>query len=783
MKVILTEKPSVARDIAHSLAVRNRKDGYFEGNGYQITWAFGHLVGLQEPDDYDKTWKRWSLQTLPIIPRQFALKARGDDAAIKQLAVITRLFQSSEEIICATDAGREGELIFRYILAWTGCTDKPSKRLWISSLTDEAIRQGFQQLQDCRAYEGLYRAAKCRSEADWIVGMNATRLYTLKFGQGSTLWTLGRVQTPVLALVVQRDLEIAHFIPKDFWELITVYRETRFQYTGGRFEQPADAETLLNRVKAHDFQITEVKGKRERILPPLPYDLTGLQKDMSLRYGYTAERTLNAAQSLYEKKLITYPRTDSRCLSSDMKPLIKPLLERLAMRFGQAVAGLDLEHLVLSDRLFNDGKVSDHHALIPTMTLPRSLADEEAKVYEAVAQRLIACFYPPCIKEITTVLGKAGDTEFKTAGTVIIDLGWQTLFQFPEAAGDEKEQKNLPLFEPGESGPHQPAIAQGKTTPPKHFTEASLLSMMESAGKTCDDDELREALKEKGLGTPATRASIIETLIRRNYLQRQKKALLSTEAGRYLISLIGDQRLKSAAMTGEWESKLKKIERSAYDPDQFMAEIISFTRHMLEIGVQPGIDETRLGDCPLCGQDVIEGRQGYGCSRWKAGCRFVLWKQVFGVTITSHLARQLLQNLQTDSAYPIQVDNEVFYARLTLNQQGQIGFLKQRSKSAPLLTTALADCPLCSGKIVETAKGYSCSEWRNGCTMVIWKTIAHKKITPAMARKLLTTGETGVLAGFKSGKGKEFRVNLKLIDGKVHMDFAGLSHSNSLDKQ
>jgi DNA topoisomerase-3 len=778
MKVILTEKPSVARDIAQTLAVRSRKDGYFEGNGYQITWAFGHLVGLKEPDDYDQAWKRWSLQTLPIIPEPFALKARGDDSAIKQLAVITRLFRNSDEIICATDAGREGELIFRYILTWTDCVHKPARRLWISSLTDEAIRQGFQQLQDCRVYEGLYRAAKCRSEADWIVGMNATRLYTLKFGQGGTLWTLGRVQTPVLALVVQRDREIAHFIPKDFWELITVYRETRFQYTGGRFERPDDAEALLNRIKTDDFRITGVKGKQERILPPLLYDLTDLQKDMSLRHGFTAEKTLNAAQSLYEKKLITYPRTDSRCLGSDMKPLMKPLLERLARRFAEAVAGLDLEHLAMSGRLFNDGKVSDHHAIIPTMTLPGLLADEEAKVFDAVAQRLIAAFYPPCIKDVTTVHGQAGDTGFKTTGTVIIDPGWQALYKIPEPASEDKEQKHLPRFVPGESGPHQPAVTQGKTAPPKPFTEAGLLGMMESAGKTCDDEELREALKEKGLGTPATRAAIIETLIRRNYLQRQKKTLLSTEAGRHLISLIADERLKSAAMTGEWESKLKKIERNAYDPDQFMAEIVAFTRNMLEPGGQRRIDESRFGDCPLCGHAVIEGRQGYGCSRWKDGCRFVLWKQVFGIEVTHGMARQLLQNFQTDSAYSVHIDDEVFQARLTLNQQGQTGYLKHQGRSGPV-TAALADCPLCGGKIVETAKGYSCSEWRNGCKMVIWKTIAHKKITPAMAKKLLTQGETGVLTGFKSGQGKEFSVNLKLINGQVRMDFAGRSGSDS----
>lgn len=771
MKVILTEKPSVARDIARCLKINNRHDGYFEGNGYQITWAFGHLLELKEPDDYRLEWKRWTLAALPIIPESFELKARGDEGAQKQLSIIKRLFKSADEIICATDAGREGELIFRYILSWTRCQQKPFKRLWISSMTDEAIRQGFANLQVGSHYDGLYRAARCRSESDWIVGLNATRLYTLKFGGQGVLWTIGRVQTPVLAMITQKDKEIADFVPKDFWELHTTYRNTDFSYTGGRFDDKNQAENQCASCIGHDFEITDVKAKKETINPPLLYDLTELQKDMSIRYGLTAEQTLSLAQQLYEKKHITYPRTDSRYLSQDMKPTIKPLLEKLSQWFNEAVSGLNLANLTLSARYFNDGKVSDHHAIIPTSQLPVNLSEVESNVYQAIAIRLIAAFYPPCIKQQTHVLGRVQQVNigFKTQGTLVVDPGWQVLYQSSE---NDKAEKLLPSFIKGETGAQQPCLVQGKTTPPKPYNEASLLSMMESAGKTCDDEALKEALKEKGLGTPATRAAIIEVLIKRGYIIRQKKILLSTESGRHLISIIRDDRLKLAAMTGEWEAKLKQIERNLYDPEQFMTEIIQFTKNIKEEADKPLYDVNRLGQCPRCQHPIIEGHKGYGCSDWKQGCTFVLWKESLGIHITPAMASQLLQTTRTLQTVTIKLDGRLQRAYLTLNTHGEMGYSLAQASEIKANTEAIGVCPLCNGAIINTAKAYSCSEWRNGCPLVIWHTIAHKKITRTMAIKLITQGETGLLSGFKSTQGTDFEANLKLINGKVEMDFS-----------
>jgi DNA topoisomerase-3 len=780
MRVILTEKPSVARDIARCLKINQRHDGYFSGKNVQITWAFGHLLELNEPNDYQPEWKRWTISDLPIIPEVFKLKTKEDAGAKKQLQIIKRLFNSASEIICATDAGREGELIFRYILTWTHCQQTPVKRLWISSMTDEAILQGFKNLRDGAHYESLYQAARCRSEADWIVGLNATRIYTLKYGGKGRLWTIGRVQTPVLAMIVQKDKEIALFVAHDFWELHTRYKEVDFTFTGGRFEQQHAAETLCAACEQKLFEITAVKSKQETLLPPLFFDLTTLQKEMSRRYGFTAEQTLGYAQQLYESKHITYPRTDSRYLSTDLKPTIKPLLNALRTLFNEPIAALDLTALTLTTRYFNDAKVADHHAIIPTRTLPaqRELTTPLGKVYEAIVIRFIAAFYPPCIKLITVVSGSVLDVDipFRTQGTVIAQIGWQVLYK--QGANEDKNERLLPAFVKGETGTQEPFISQGRTTPPKPYNEASVLSMMESAGKTCTDPELKEALREKGLGTPATRAAIIETLIKRGYIERQHKALLSTANGRYLLAIIRDERLISAAMTGDWEAKLKQIEGETYDAKQFMAEIVHFTQQLIEGAKQPRFDVEHLGNCPRCQQPVIEGKKGYGCSAWKEGCTFVLWKTQWGVTLTRALVSELLRCFSTLQAQVVTIDGDSLLAYLTLTVQGDLGYQPSAVKSLTPLTQAIATtevlalCPLCHSEVIETSKAFSCTQQANGCSLLIWKTIAHKKITLVMVKKLLKKGETGVLKGFKSNKGTAFSANLKLVDGKVVMDFS-----------
>jgi DNA topoisomerase-3 len=774
MKVILAEKPSVARDIAKCLGVTQRKDGYIEGNGYQVTWAFGHLVELKEPDEYFPEWKRWTLETLPIIPEKFQLRARGEDSAKKQLNTIKTLFKGADEIICATDAGREGELIFRYILSWSQCLRKPVKRLWINSLTDQAIHQGFENLKDSKRYDNLYRAAQCRSESDWIVGLNATRLYTLSYGQNRRLWSIGRVQTPVLAMIVHRDLAIRDFVAHDFWELATRYRETTFKWAGARFDTRAKAQERLDKTLGQPLRISRVQAKAEKLLPPLYYDLTKMQKDMSKRFGFTADQTLSTAQQLYEKKHLTYPRTDSRYLTDDMKAEIKPLLSALGRIKPTEVGKIDLAALTFSKRFFDASKVTDHHAIIPTPVLAGSaLSADEAKVYDAVVVRFLASFYPPCLKELTTVVGISAGEEFRTTGTVIKEPGWQTLYSGAQIEEkDEDDNQILPVFIVDESGPHAPFVKAGKTTPPKHFTEGTLLAMMETAGKQCDDDALKEALKNKGLGTPATRAAIIETLITRQYIHRVKKAIVATDSGRHLISLIPDERLKSADLTGEWESKLKRMENGDYDPDLFMQEIADFTRQLKLSAAQPNIDVSQLGHCPRCGQAVIEGKKGYGCSAWKTGCNFTVMKDLYGLSLSKAMLQELLQNRHTALSYPVTVNGEIFDAQLRLEKDGTITPVKLAASPARATAKeALMPCPLCRGQVTEQAKSYSCSEWQNGCPLVIWKTIAGKAITVAMAKKLIKRGETGLLKGFVSKAGKAFEANLKLVKGKVEMDF------------
>ena len=646
MIVVIAEKPSVARDIAVFLGAKTKIDGYFEGNGYQVTWAFGHLVTLKEPNEYDPALKKWSLHTLPFIPQAFELKLIENPGVSKQFNIIKRLIKASTGLIAATDAGREGELIFRYILALAGQEKKPFKRLWLSSLTEEAIKKAFDVLKPGTDYDCLYEAARCRSESDWIVGLNATRNFTVRYGRGEILWSVGRVQTPVLAMISQREDEIIGFVSEPFWELRTKYRSTLFKWKGGRIKEESKAVKLLTQIKDLPFIIQKIESKQEKALPPFLYDLTDLQRDMNKRYGMSANDTLEIAQQLYEGKAISYPRTDSKFLSSDMKKEIPLIFKQLEGIKPEEIARMDLANLPFTSRIINNEKVSDHHAIIPTGKSPSSLPPASQKVFDAIVTRFIACFYPPCLKNVTTVDGNVEKELFQAKGVQVISPGWTVLYGYDKGSEEEKqkeEDQELPLFVLHETGPHEPLIKQGKTEPPKHFTEGTLLSAMETAGKFVDDEQLKEALKQKGLGTPATRAAIIETLLKRSYIVRDKKTLKVTDLGRYLIALIQDSNLKSPELTGEWESKLKEIEQGKLSASVFMNEIATYTKNLICQSDVFSLDETKIGHCPCCNKQIIVGKKGYGCAGWKEGCSFVIWKEYKGVQLTLRQVQALLQ--------------------------------------------------------------------------------------------------------------------------------------------
>jgi DNA topoisomerase-3 len=672
MKVVIAEKPSVAREIAAVLNITAKKSGYIEGRGCAVTWAFGHLVTLQEPGEYDPALKRWSLESLPFIPAEFKLKLIGNRGVDEQFQVIKSLCEQAEEIVCATDAGREGELIFRYILALSGCEGKPIRRLWLNSLTPDAIKDAFKNLKDGHEYDALYAAARCRSESDWIVGLNATRYYTVRHGRfgGGTdrvLWSIGRVQTPVLAMIVERDDAIDQFRSQPFWELTTNYREVVFKYTGKRFEKPELAQVLLQKITGQPFEITGVDGKEKKEPPPQLFDLTTLQREVNKAHGLSAADTLAATQNLYESKLVTYPRTDSRYLNKDMKPRIPQILEQLKAIRAEQIAPLNLAKLPFTSRIIDDKKVTDHHAIIPTGVEPRSLGANEQLVYDAITTQFIAAFYPVCLKQLTTVDGVSNEVPFQAKGTQIIEPGWTVLFPKKKKQADEDEEQSLPIFEKGESGPHEPVLREGKTNPPKHFTENSLLGAMEAAGKFVEDDALREALKERGIGTPATRAAIIETLLSRNYIRREKKLLLATDMGRCLIALIRDPLLKSPEMTGEWEAKLKQIERKQLDSGEFMNGISEYIRGLIQTSASGKLDSSRIGSCPLCGKEVIKGRTAYGCSGWKEGCAYILSPDYKGLSLTPNQIQVLLQ--LRILPYSVQIEGEP--RLLILSTQGQ----------------------------------------------------------------------------------------------------------------
>ena len=636
MIVCIAEKPSVGRDIARVLGANTQHDGFMEGNGYCVTWTFGHLCALLDPNEYNEQWKGWNMSSLPMVPERFGIKVTDDKGVQKQFNVIKSLIAKADEVINCGDAGQEGELIQRWVYQKAGCK-VPVKRLWISSLTEDAIREGFQKLKDQSEYQHLYEAGLMRAIGDWLLGMNATRVYTLRFAKGvgkdRQVLSIGRVQTPTLALIVKRQQEIEHFVPRTYWELKTLYRDTIFsaqlpaeedEYAITSLEQ---GQKLVDSIKDLPFEITSVEKKKGMEYAPRLFDLTSLQVECNKRYGMSAEDTLKVIQSLYEKHVTTYPRVDTTFLSDDIYPKVPATLRGIEAYFPQVAPLLPLKadggkgagSLPKSKKVFDNSKVTDHHAIIPTGQRPDNLTDLERKVYNMVALRFIAAFYPPCQVANTTVLACAGDILFKVTGREVLVQGWRDVFVKEKSDDEVEEQKTLPAFVKGESGAHEPQLQEKTTTPPKYYTEATLLRAMETAGKTVEDEELRDAMKENGIGRPSTRAAIIEKLFQRKYIVREKKNIHATELGINLIHTIISPLLKSAELTGIWEKKLRAIERGDYTAQLFLDELKQMTTQVVR---EVKADKSGMR-CPVCGRGIIiRGKTRYGCSRWREGCAY-----------------------------------------------------------------------------------------------------------------------------------------------------------------
>lgn len=676
MKVCIAEKPSVAKDIAEVLGAKQRHDGYYEGNGYRVTWTFGHLCTLKEPHDYNERWKYWRLEDLPIIPPSFGIKIINNSGVQKQFSLVEKLVQNCDEVINCGDAGQEGELIQRWVLLKAKCK-APIRRLWISSLTEEAIREGFEKLKDASQYDKLYAAGSARAIGDWMLGINATRLFTVKFGKGKSTYSIGRVQTPTLAMIVQRQKEIDAFRSEEYWELKTIYRETEFLCQIDRLKSEDKAQKGLAYLKQHLFEVTSFEQKEGKEGKPRLFDLTALQVEANKKFGYTADDTLKLIQNLYEKKLTTYPRVDTTYLPNDIYPKVPGILRGLKY-YSRLTEPLLSQPIPKSKSVFDDKKVTDHHAIIPTGIVPSGITPAEQNVYDLVCRRFIAVFYPECLVSNTTVLGKVDKLEFKATGKQIIEPGWRVVYaDESEKKNDKKEgEKIMPHFEEGESGPHEPMIHQGKTSPPKAFTEATLLRAMETAGKNVDDEELRELMKDQGIGRPSTRANIIETLFKRQYIDRKRKNILATPTGIALIDTIQNELLKSAELTGDWERKLRWIEKGDYEPDVFKQELIQMVKELTDQVIfntdyraiqmaemrqeqaqtkekpkkkrapKAKVNLEEL-DCPKCkSAKLMKGKSAVGCSNFKA-CGFKIPFELMGKKLTDNQLGDLIKKGKT----------------------------------------------------------------------------------------------------------------------------------------
>ena len=692
MKVCIAEKPSVAREIAEVLGATKKMNGYIEGNGYQVTWTFGHLCTLKEPNDYSENWKRWSLASLPMIPPRFGIKLISNPTYEQQFKTIEELMQNAEMVINCGDAGQEGELIQRWVMQKAGCKC-PVYRLWISSLTEEAIREGFQHLKEQSDFTKLYEAGLSRAIGDWLLGMNATRLYTLRYGQNRQVLSIGRVQTPTLALIVNRQAEIDNFKPEPYWELKTVYRNTTFSVTKGKFTKKEEGEAFLEIVRQKEFTVTDISEKKGKEYAPRLFDLTSLQVECNKKFAFTADDTLKLIQSLYEKKVTTYPRVDTTFLSDDIYPKVPNTLNGL-VDYIDLTASLLKAKIRKDKRVFDNSKVTDHHAIIPTGVPARNLTDNERKVYDLVVRRFIAAFYPDCEISTTTVLGKVDKVDFKVTGKQILKPGWRVVFGAEQKDSDAEpsdEEGVLPDFVKGESGPHKPKLGEKWAQPPKPYTEATLLRAMETAGKLVDNDELRDALKENGIGRPSTRAAIIETLFKRNYIRKERKNLFPTATGVELIDTIQEELLKSAELTGLWEKKLRQIERGTYEARTFLEEL-KLMVHQVVINVlsdqtgrtitieqaapeKPQAEKEPKGKktrkprakkektagqpesttvpakpvCPICKKgSILRGKTAYGCSEYKDGCTFRMDYATYGEGLSDEELVKVISGIGKD---------------------------------------------------------------------------------------------------------------------------------------
>ncbi|MDB4285795.1 DNA topoisomerase 3 [bacterium] len=797
MKVCIAEKPSVAREIAYILGATTRHDGYLEGNGYQVTWTFGHLCTLKTPDDYHPHWKRWDLNTLPMLPPKFETKVMGNKGVKKQFATIKRLFKKADVVINCGDAGQEGELIQRWVIKEAGYKG-PVLRLWISSLTSEAIRDGFQNLMDSAQFDNLYYAGFSRAIGDWLLGMNATRLFTLKYGGYKQVLSVGRVQTPTLAMLVGRYKEIENFVPKDFWELQTLYREVPFNCIEGRFYKKEAGETLLQKVEGHPFAILSSVKKKGKEYPPNLFDLTGLQVHCNKRFGYSADNTLKVAQKLYEQKVITYPRVDTTYLPNDLYPKVEGILRKMTA-YSPLIQPLLGKPMRKSGKVFNDKKVTDHHAIIPT-GVEGHLSSMEQNVYDAIARRFIAAFYPDCIVANTTVIGASNEVEFKATGKEILEEGWRVVFPKKtkpvNTATDsskskkEEEEKILPAFTVGETGPHTPSLIEKKTQPPKYYTEATLLRAMETAGKQVDDESLRELMKANGIGRPSTRANIIETLFRRNYIERKKKNLLPTPMGVQLIDTIQNDLLKSAELTGQWEKQLREIEDGTFSAKQFISGMKSMVDKLVEevrleqgrkIFVEPPASRaapkkksnrsTKSSKtvtsgskpksvvaltCPKCKKgNLLKGKTAYGCSQWKAGCDFRLPFVFQSKKLPETQLIRLVQKGSTIQLKGFKQQGKSVAGRLQFNPRHELELTAAQEKvqaqtqakvqgKGTSNDSEILACPRCGlGHIVKGKTAYGCNRWKAGCDFrfsftEIREAAKGKKLTKELVKSILT---------------------------------------------